>query len=59
MIKLRMKSILSIQRALFSVNYNKDYYKILGVQPDSSTKDIKSAFRKMVKVHHPDVNEGC
>lgn len=32
----------------------KDYYKVLGVQRDSDELQIKSAYRKMVKLHHPD-----
>jgi molecular chaperone DnaJ len=33
---------------------SKDYYKILGVERDASTSEIKSAYRKMAKEHHPD-----
>jgi curved DNA-binding protein len=36
----------------------KDYYQILGVPRDASEKDIKSAFRKLARQHHPDVNPG-
>lgn len=32
----------------------KDYYKTLGVPRDADELQIKSAYRKMVKVHHPD-----
>jgi curved DNA-binding protein len=34
----------------------KDYYKILGVEKNASEKDIKSAFRKLARKYHPDVN---
>jgi len=34
----------------------KDYYKILGVTRDASEKEIKSAYRKLAREYHPDVN---
>lgn len=34
----------------------KDYYKILGVDKNANEKEIKSAFRKLAREHHPDVN---
>jgi curved DNA-binding protein len=36
----------------------KDYYQLLGVKRDASSKEIKSAFRKLARQHHPDVNPG-
>lgn len=33
----------------------KDYYESLGVARSASADDIKKAFRKMARVHHPDV----
>jgi DnaJ-class molecular chaperone len=36
----------------------KDYYATLGVTKASSEKEIKQAFRKLARKHHPDVNPG-
>jgi len=36
----------------------RDYYDILGVQRNASEQDLKSAFRKLAKEHHPDRNPG-
>ncbi len=35
----------------------KDYYEILGVKRDADEKEIKSAFRKLARKYHPDVNK--
>ncbi|MGD2041708.1 MAG: J domain-containing protein [Anaerolineae bacterium] len=34
----------------------KDYYKILGVDKSATEKEIKQAFRRLARKHHPDVN---
>ncbi|MHB8833832.1 MAG: DnaJ domain-containing protein, partial [Desulfobacteria bacterium] len=36
----------------------KDYYRILGVPEGASAEEIRKAFRRLAKKHHPDVNPG-
>jgi molecular chaperone DnaJ len=36
----------------------RDYYEVLGVQRNAGEGDLKSAFRRLAKDHHPDRNPG-
>ena len=37
----------------------RDYYAALGVSKDAGQADIRKAFRRLAREHHPDVNKGA
>ena len=38
-----------------SMANGKDYYKVLGIDKSASEEDVKKAYRKLAREHHPDV----
>lgn len=34
-----------------------DYYSILQVSPDATLEQIKQSYRRLVRLHHPDLNK--
>jgi molecular chaperone DnaJ len=38
--------------------FEKDYYKVLGVAPDATAKDVTKAYRRLARQYHPDANQG-
>jgi len=38
--------------------FEKDYYKVLGVDAKATEKDLSRAYRKLAKQYHPDANPG-
>lgn len=37
----------------------KDHYAALGVAKGATQQDIKNAYYRLSKIHHPDKNKGC
>ena len=35
-----------------------DYYELLGIDRSASAAELKSAYRKLAKQYHPDLNPG-
>ncbi len=35
-----------------------DFYTLLGIKPNASAAEIKSAYRRLVKIYHPDMKTG-
>jgi molecular chaperone DnaJ len=35
----------------------RDFYEVLGIRRDASSEEIKRAFRRLAREHHPDVNK--
>lgn len=50
------KRLLTEAKLALKKSQRKDYYKILGIDKNASTDDIKKAYRKRAMVHHPGKN---
>ena len=37
--------------------HSKDYYAVMGLQPDASAQDIKTAYRRLARKYPPDLNK--
>jgi curved DNA-binding protein len=38
---------------------DKDYYKIMGIEPTASEQEIKTAYRRLARKYHPDLNKAA
>ena len=47
------KRLLQEAKLALKKSKRKDYYKILGVDKNASTDEVKKAYRKRALVHHP------
>jgi molecular chaperone DnaJ len=49
--------IVKKNRSVIKQMTKQDYYRVLGVEQNATERDIKMAFKKLARQHHPDVAE--
>jgi molecular chaperone DnaJ len=49
---------LNVDGAATSMGAKRDYYEVLSVERSATSTEIKTAFRKLARQHHPDRNQG-
>ena len=54
---LRLPTALTTSCRESSSSSQKDYYKVLNIEKNSTRKNIKQAYYKLSKQYHPDVND--
>ncbi len=57
MIKLLIWVYLVKSFRFSKMNFNRNYYKILGIEPTDDENKIKQAYKALVKRWHPDLND--
>jgi DnaJ family protein C protein 3 len=50
----KVQNLLNKAQIALKRSKEKDYYKVLGVAHDADERQIKAAYRKMTRLHHPD-----